>query len=32
VDATWLDASDKASLQAAFEAEIALLDAELVAP
>jgi adenosine deaminase len=29
VDATWLDASDQASLRAAFTAEIAALDAEL---
>jgi len=31
VDAAWLDPSDKASLRKAFEAEIAQLDAELVA-
>jgi adenosine deaminase len=30
VDASWLDPSDKASLRAAFEAELAALDAELV--
>ncbi len=29
VDATWLDPSDKATLRAAFEAELAVLDAEL---